>query len=229
MTQLDYFNYLTTLPELNFIEEATDPNDITDYLYGIFQCFMPSGNNVEKVFTHIPNSNPLLERIRAIYSLTEEKTIKELKNNISPGYFVPDFVETSEAELRKMGEDFINNLKLLASDLNDKEFVEEISNIKDITIVGSREIADSFSDNTTEWIYDAISDWISDSTDYESLLGVLSEAYYSVSCDYWLSYYLQYPAYKNMPDYDFFKPYFELWSKGYICIFNNKGVVIGPY
>lgn len=60
-----------------------------------------------------------------------------------------------------------------------------------------------------------VSDWRLDNLEHEPLLQVLDEAYYSVSCGYWLAAYLQYPAFKHTPAGDFLQPYFELWQCGY--------------
>lgn len=46
MEKLEYFNYLRTIPALNFIGEADHPEHLKDNLYGIFQCFMPDGTQV---------------------------------------------------------------------------------------------------------------------------------------------------------------------------------------
>ena len=60
-----------------------------------------------------------------------------------------------------------------------------------------------------------IDEWRISNTDYNSPEQVLAEAYYSVSCDYYLSAYLQYPLYRTKPDSDFLRPYFDLWRQGY--------------
>lgn len=58
------------------------------------------------------------------------------------------------------------------------------------------------------------------------LLGVLDEAYYSISCSYYLSVYLQYPRLKRKPETDFLQPYFELWQRGYDFIIEEEKLIL---
>lgn len=67
MEKLEYFNYLRTIPALNFIGEADHPEHLEDNLYGIFQCFMPDGTGVEAVFNPLPDGDLLRERILPVY------------------------------------------------------------------------------------------------------------------------------------------------------------------
>ena len=69
--------------------------------------------------------------------------------------------------------------------------------------------------DTQDLFGEVFSEWQTSNTDYNSPEQVLFEAYYSVSCDYYLSAYLQYPLYRTKPDSDFLRPYFDLWKQGY--------------
>ncbi|TDG36657.1 sodium:solute symporter [Pedobacter changchengzhani] len=60
----------------------------------------------------------------------------------------------------------------------------------------------------------------------EKLNSVLSEAYYSINCDYYLSYYLQYPSFVDKPEQDFLKSYFEIWKNGHYCKFDKSRLII---
>ncbi|ATA90586.1 sodium:solute symporter [Capnocytophaga stomatis] len=65
-----------------------------------------------------------------------------------------------------------------------------------------------------------------DNTDYESLISILREAYYSINCDYFLAAYLQYPNYNDKPNGDFLKPYFELWQRGFRFVINDNKLIL---
>lgn len=228
MEKLEYFNYLRTIPALNFIGEADHPEHLEDNLYGIFQCFMPDGTGVEAVFSPLPDGDLLRERILPVYKLVEQKVRECLKQGIVPGYFVPETIVCSDEELMQLGDQFINNIKTLSEYNNDNEFTELMAGITNVEIVKSREELDKSIDDTQDYIYDALSDYISDYIDSNDLLSILSEAYYSIACDYWLSYYLQYPAIKTDLNCDIFKPYFELWARGYYCSFKTDALLICP-
>lgn len=228
MTQIEYFNYLKSIPQLN-LDDEFENIDMEDQLYALFQCFMPEGTGVDKVFTPLDKGTLLLERILPIYSVTEEAVKDNMKGGAIPGYFVPPHISLSEKELKDTGYLFINYMKSFGKYLEDEEFVCILDKMTIVEILPDRECLEERRDDITDWIYDAVSDWAIENRDSDSLINILSEAYYSISCDYWLSYYFQYPAFGSRPEYDLFKPYFELWAKGYICIFNEKGLVIAPY
>lgn len=75
-------------------------------------------------------------------------------------------------------------------------------------------------------LYDVFSDWTIENSDENDLLALLDDAYYSISCDYFLSAYFQYPRYKNKPEIDFLKPYFELWTQGKRFVLNNNKLIL---
>ncbi|MNI58809.1 hypothetical protein D3C73_1139370 [compost metagenome] len=54
---------------------------------------------------------------------------------------------------------------------------------------------------------------------------ILDEAYYSIACDYWISYYLQWHRYGLKGDP--FAPYFELYRLGYSAVFAENKLYIG--
>lgn len=228
MTQTEYFNYLKSIPQLNLSEEFENI-DVEDQLYALFQCFMPEGTGVDKIFTPLDKGTLLLERILPIYKATEEAVKESMQEGAIPGYFVPPHISSSEKELKDTGYLFINYMKNFARHLEDEEFVGILNMMTEVEILPDRESLEERRDGITDWVYDAVSDWAIEETDSEVLISILSEAYYSISCDYWLSYYFQYPAFDSKPECDLFKPYFDLWVKGYICIFNKKGLAITPY
>ena len=69
-------------------------------------------------------------------------------------------------------------------------------------------------------------EWVIDSPKLDAKIWVLSEAYYSIDCDYLLSAYLQYPNYAQRPQEDFLKPYFELYLAGRQVAFEQGEIVV---
>ncbi len=66
-------------------------------------------------------------------------------------------------------------------------------------------------------INDEVGDWFSDlpyQRSCQELSGLLHEALYHISNDYFLSYYLQWPLVEPQPIENPFRPYFELWKMG---------------
>lgn len=59
----------------------------------------------------------------------------------------------------------------------------------------------------------------------KGLKELLDEAYYSIACDYWISYYLQWHRYGLKGDP--LAPYFELYRLGYSAIFSEQKLYIG--
>lgn len=220
MTQKEYAQYLA---ELIGEEIDTDCNELEELFYGYFQSFMPDGKNVEKVFEPIENGQLLYQRIKPIFEATKEETIQAFEQNIAPGYFVPNKKGTKE-ELKAIGRE------LLAEFLEFTSFVEEetlqnyLKEIINIEISDSRE--QNFDDEAQTELYEILSIWYIDNTDYESLISILREAYYSINCDYFLAAYLQCPVLTNKPKTDFLKPYFELWQRGFQFVINGNTLIL---
>ena len=222
MTQKDYFKFLVKLAELDHIE--TESEDYSDNLFGLFQCFMPNGKNIDQVFEPIPNGKLYADRIRQIYTITESEVTKKFEDGIAPAYFIPPKANCTETELIKIGNEIIEKFKLFASHIENTEVVDILNSIKNVKIVDT-DIRDIDSHNHL-LIEEAISDWTYDNTDEEDLIEILSEAYYSIACNYWLSYYFQYPRYADKPEFDFLEPYFNLWKAGYYCRFDSSDLLI---
>ncbi|PAM93318.1 hypothetical protein B4N84_18720 [Flavobacterium sp. IR1] len=64
-----------------------------------------------------------------------------------------------------------------------------------------------------------------ENSDESELIAVLDEAYYSISCDYFIAAYFQYPRYKNKPEIDFLEPYFRLWKQGRRFVLNDNKLI----
>ncbi|GET45552.1 hypothetical protein [Capnocytophaga felis] len=220
MTQKEYAEYLGRL----IGEEIdTDSDMLEDEFYAYFQCFMPYGENIDKVFEPVPNGQALCERLKPIFKATEEEVLQSFDKNVSPGYFVPD-KKGEESEIKAIGKQFLKELTDFASFLEDETLQQYLADIKEIEI--SKETEQNFDDDKYSYLCELFSDWMIDNTDYDSLISILREAYYSISCDYFLSAYLQYPSFTDKPSSDFLKPYFNLWQKGYNFVINDNRMIL---
>jgi hypothetical protein len=220
MTQKEYAEYLG-----NLIDEEidTEAEYLDDQFYAYFQCFMPDGENADKVFEPITNGQLFHERIKPIFTTTEKEVSEIFEQNVSPGYFVP-IKKSDMGVLQKIGKQFLENLIIFASFVNDEGLINDLKEINEVEISNTNE--QDFDNEKHQGLYDAFSDWRIENSDESELIAVLDEAYYSVSCDYFLSAYFQYPRYKNKPEIDFLKPYFELWKLGYKFVLNNKKLIL---
>lgn len=222
MTQKEYALYLGQL-----IDEEVDTEseylDLDDQFYAYFQCFMPYGKNVEKIFEPIPDGAMFYERLKPIFEATEQEVLEVYEQGASPGYFVSSKTADKE-QLQRIGRELLNHLILFAEFIQNEELWDALQAIKTIEIADT-EIVD-FDSNMHEMWYETFSDWRLENSDSDSLIAILDEAYYSISCDYYLSAYFQYPRYKNRPAIDFLKPYFELWKYGYRFVLNDMNKMI---
>jgi len=221
MTQKEFAKHLG---EIIHEEVDIEAEDLRYQFYGYFQCFMPSGKGVDKVFEPIDKGTEYFERIIQIYQASEDKFMELSKSNQTPGYFCPSPISAEESLILR-GEEYVSNLKKFSLITGDDEFVKVLAEITTIEINDSN-VRNNENDTHTI-VYEAISDWFIDHTDLESNLEVLSEAFYSVNCDYNLSYYFQYPSYADKLKIDLFEPYFVIWKSGYYCWFEEGKLVIG--
>ncbi|GIM48615.1 hypothetical protein [Capnocytophaga stomatis] len=220
MTQKEYAQYLA---ELIGEEMDTDCDELEELFYGYFQSFMPDGKNVEKVFEPIENGQLLYQRIKPIFETTKEETTRAFEQNIAPGYFVPNKKGTEE-ELKAIGKELLAGLLEFASFVEEETLQNYLSEITEIEISDNKE--QNFDDEKHVHLWETLLDWTIDNTDYESLISILREAYYSINCDYFLAAYLQYPNYNDKPNGDFLKPYFELWQRGFRFVINDNKLIL---
>jgi len=220
MTQKEYAKHLGMLIGQEIEAES---KYLDDQFYAYFQCFMPYGKGVEKIFEPIPNGLVFYERLKPIFAATEKEVLKVFENNASPGYFVPS--KNNDAELLKgIGTQILENFIVFAEFSKDKSLIRNLKEINEIE-VSNTDKQDFYNDCHLS-LYDVFSDWRIGNSDKRELVAVLDEAYYSISCDYFLSAYLQYPRYKKKPEIDFLKPYFELWKQGRRFVINESKLIL---
>ncbi|WP_343306736.1 hypothetical protein AAHN97_06450 [Chitinophaga niabensis] len=220
MTQKEYAAYLG-----NLIGEEIDTERkfLEEQFYGYFQCFMPYGKDAEKIFEPISNGQLFYERVKPIFKTTEKEALAIFEQNASPGYFVPGKKEDTKL-VKEIGERILKNLIAFAEFIEDGNLIKGLKEITEIEISNTDQ--QDFNNDKHLSLYEAFSDWRIENSDKSELVSVLDEAYYSISCDYFLSAYFQYPRYKNKPEIDFLKPYFELWEQGRRFVLSNSKLIL---
>lgn len=206
MTKSEYASYLGAI-----IDEEIDANSkyLEDQFYGYFQSFMPYGEKLEKVFEPLPDGSALYDRIKPIYSATEEQALDLFNANASPGYFVPSEISATD-DVMACAKRWLENLVVFADFVTDADLCLALQSVKNVRIGDKVDESD-----LQDVLWDVFSDWKNENLDSDALISVLDEAYYSIACDYFIAAYLQYPSFKNKPAIDFLAPYFELWKRGF--------------
>lgn len=222
MNKKEYAQYLGNLIDDHEIDVEND--DLSDQFYAYFQCFMPNGKDIEKIFSPLNKGDLLLERIRPIYKITEAQTLKQLDAGVIPGYFCPTPSQNKE-NLLDYAQEYIDDLKIFAQFIKDQTLTTLLNQVKSIIVVNQKQQLET-EDTLNLHLYETISMWGLDNSDESGLIEILSEAYYSISCDYSLSYYLQYPVLKNKPTIDFLKAYYKIWKLGYHSKFSSKELLL---
>ncbi|MCW3792928.1 hypothetical protein OM416_15155 [Paenibacillus sp. LS1] len=234
-----YGRYLLEMGGEEF-KPAEDEQVEADHLYGFFQWFMPSGAGVERVFEPIPDGQRYLDRIRPIYEILNPE---DFTGEYVPGYFNGGNEEASEATLRDLGEKLIGGLKSLFSMVTEddevadaaKEALQDLACLTEVVVLAAGEInkleqraIQGTDEEDNESVYEALGELLSSRKDYNEAVEILSEAYYSIACDYWVAYYLQWPRYRGLQEVkDCLFPYFELYRYGYNLHWTQNKLFIG--
>lgn len=223
---MDKQTYARYLLQLMDEEMDSDELDIDEaQFYGYFQMFMPDGRGVEATFEPLEDGHAYLQRILQIYEMLNPE---DFSGPAVPGYFTSKAVNVPNEILIDYGRQFIQGLKNLmlessakADTIASRDYllgIEEVRIVHPGSIDGIRQQYDSE-------IYETIFDIISEQKEYDEPIEVLDEAYYSIACDYWISYYLQWHRYRLNGDP--FAAYFELYRLGYSAIFSENKLYIG--
>jgi hypothetical protein len=239
MDQQEYGRYLLAL-SAEEIEPDDDMEVEADHLYGFFQGFMPSGTGVERVFEPIPDGQRFLDRIRPIYEMLNPE---DFAGEYVPGYFNGGNEDASEGTLRGLGEELIKRLKSLFSIVPEKdveadsakEAIRALACVKEVVVLPPGEIGkleqrliQGTDEEDSEVVYEALGELIRSRSDYSENIELLNEAYYSIACDYWVAYYLQWPRYQGLQEADdCLYPYFELYRYGYNLHWTQNKLFIG--
>ncbi|RCX23665.1 hypothetical protein DFP94_1011267 [Fontibacillus phaseoli] len=224
---MDKQSYARFLFQLMDEEIDSDESDIEEALfYGYFQMYMPDGKGVEKTFAPLQvDGEAYLRRIVRIYEMLDPD---DFSGNVVPGYFNGKAGDVPSDILMNYGTQFIQGLKDLMAETSEKNDTADaaayLTGIQEVSILPNGSIDDIRLQYDPE-IYETISDIISEHRDYDEPIEILDEAYYSIACDYWISYYLQWHRYGLKGDP--FAPYFELYRLGYSAILAENKLYIG--
>ncbi|MFC7677445.1 hypothetical protein [Paenibacillus sp. GCM10028914] len=223
---MDKQSYARNLLQLMDEEINSEESDIEEaQFYGYFQMYMPDGKGVESTFEPLADRDTYLHKILQIYEMLDPD---DFSGNEVPGYFNSKASDVRSDILIDYGRQFIQGLKELIVESSEKidtaDAAAYLAGIKEVRIIAHGLIDDIRQQYDPE-IYETISDIISEHRDYDEPIEVLDEAYYSIACDYWISYYLQWHRYGLKGDP--FAPYFELYRLGYSAIFSENKLYIG--
>lgn len=220
MTQKEYALYLGQLIDM---EVDAESDFLEEQFFGYFQAFMPYGDNLEKVFEPLEQGKELYQRIKPIFKTTESRFLEAQTENCVPAYFIPPKNGSTE-ELYTLAKELLAGFIKFAKFIKVKKLQKLLSQVTEIEISQNEE--QNFDDELHNELYEVLSIWRIESTDYDSLNALLTEAYYSIGNDYFLSAYLQYPTLTEKPKSDFLKPYFEIWLRGYHFVFNGNKLIL---
>ncbi|KAA8787579.1 tetratricopeptide (TPR) repeat protein [Paenibacillus sp. 4624] len=239
MDQQEYGRYLLAMGGEEF-EPEEEEQVSEEHLYGFFQWFMPVGAGVERVFEPIPSGDRFLDRIRPIYEMLNPE---DFTGEYVPGYFNGGQGTASEEMLRRLGEDLIKGLKSLFSIVPEddeaaeiaKEALQDLACVKEVVVLPQGELGkleqraiQGTNEEDSDAVYEALGDLLRSRSDYDEAIEILSEAYYSIACDYWVAYYLQWPRYKGLQEAEnCLYPYFELYRYGYNLHWTKTTLFIG--
>lgn len=207
-------------------DEENDDQEVDEaLLYGYFQMYMPSGKGVEATFEPFSDGHAYLQRIRGIYEMLDPA---DFSGEAVPGYFHSRVKNVPCEQLQQYGKQLINGInQLLAEYADEAEATEQLAYLKgieEIVILPQGEL-NTVRQRYDSSIYEAVFEIVSEHKNYNEPIEILNEAYYSIACDYWISYYLQWHRYKLNGDP--FAPYFKLYQLGYAAIFAENKLYIG--
>jgi hypothetical protein len=186
--------------------------------YGIFQGYRPIGDGVEDIFAGLPVATEYAARIRSVCRVTlHEGWARD-------AYFV---VRTprpaTDEELICFGQELLSGLRLiavLATRSGSREFHEYLSGVSRVVVARPGEDDRNHGDH--QLVLEAVGEILWGLQDYGHRIVQVREGFYSVACDYWLAWYLQWPYFRAWVPRDVFRPYFELWARGCEIAFQGK-------
>jgi hypothetical protein len=184
--------------------------------FGFFQQFRPGGVGVERLFADVPNGEQYVSRLREVYQATSDPACaKDL-------YFVVRSPrEATDEELRALGDSLLLELRGLAKIIDNEELSMYLQRIDGVELVPKQNLNRNCDDNLL--VMEEVGDWLREEFD-DSVLR-MREAYYSIACDFFLTYYLQWPSFSMSRDV--FRPYFALWRCGADVSFEGPCLQIG--
>jgi hypothetical protein len=184
--------------------------DNEDQWYGVFQGYRPHGDGVEELFNGVPDAPEYVERLQSVCRAAYHD------GWVQDAYFVVRTPQpASNEELIALGQELLGGLRLiavLATLSGSRELHAYLSGISGVTVVPTAGLDREHDDHLL--VHESVRDIMRGFYDYGHRIIQLREGYYSVACNYWLAWYLQWPYFRQWVPRDVFRPYFELWARG---------------
>lgn len=191
--------------------------DDEDRWFGVFQGYRPDGDGVEEVFAGLPDAPDYADRVRSVCRATYHDAWER------DAYFVVRRPQpASDEELVAFGRELLSGLQLIAETAaasGRRDLKDYLSRVIRIAVVSAAECDRGNDDHTR--VHEAVGDFLGVLADHENPAVKLGEGFYSVACEYWLAWYLQWPYFREWFPRDVFRPYFELWARGCEVVFQG--------
>lgn len=206
MKQQEYFEYVNSITRENF------DLDLYDNTFGIFQALSTKPTLLQRVFRPFKENTQLHEKILELYN--------SVATPLNSSYFIISRSDICNDDIISLCKQFKDNLFQFSKDYNLTELKDLINNISKIEF-------QQFEDNTLSndsnlLVYESICDLLGTLEYKNDSFAILDEAYYSISCDYYLSYYLQWPQILTKTNKNIFEPYFKLYQNGIKIAFKDN-------
>jgi hypothetical protein len=187
-----------------------------DDLFAFFQRFRPYGRDVAKVFDGVYRGEEILVRLLRFYHHTTESA--------DDAYFVVrNPVVATAAQLLEAVTQYLDKVRQMAEA---SETVELMGLLDALQIEVEKKNAPPHSalpEPNLALLNDTVTDWFLELDPETSEALLLKEAFYSMTCDYQLSWYVLWPLYQGSTRIqDPFDPYFRLWIYGAVLRFTNE-------
>jgi hypothetical protein len=190
--------------------------------YGVFQGYRPDGVGLEELFAGVPDGAEYVERLRRVYRAAYHDAWAQ------DAYFVVRTpLPAPDEEVAALGQELLAGLRLIAilAPLSGRhELHAYLSKVNDAAIVDLANLNRKHEDHLL--VHESVADILHGFYDYRHRIIQLREGYYSVACDYWLAWYLQWPFFRQWIPRDVFSPYFHLWERGYQCAFQGESLYL---
>ncbi len=170
----------------------------------------------------LPDAPEYAARLRSVYQAAFHDDWAQ------DAYFVVRTpVPATDDELIRFGLELLRGLRLLAKlaiRSGGEELHEYLCGVNQVVVVQPGGCDPSHDDHLM--VHESVGDILSRYYDYGHDAVQLREGFYSVACDYWLAWYLQWPYFRRWMPQDVFRPYFELWARGCEIAFQCNSLYI---
>jgi hypothetical protein len=194
-----------------------------DDLGMFFQNFRPHGEGVEAAFERVIGGEVILPRLKEVYQVTAEGAFRE---DTYDGYFiVRQPAPLKEGKARELCAEYLGKVAEIAKELSSgkpdspySELAVQIANLRPIEVVEGERPWPPDDEAPEGVIYELRSDFIfrlKDEGVVESHALLMTEAFYTIACEYELAYHLLWPLFEQAsPVSEPFRAHFELWKHG---------------